>query len=489
MFKLFRYILSALLFTTILIACKDDLEDGSNNNNPDEGEFSVDIGDSEIPFITVDTRGVSIENEPKIIADMTIFEKKVATNVSTIGIEYRGSTSFRLSDKKSFGLESWDAEGNDIKASYFGLPEEEDWILMGHVVNETEGYMFDQTLMYHYLGYEISRNIGKYASRTKFVELELNGEYQGVYIFMEKLKRDDNRIDLSKLEPSEIDEENITGGYILKIDKTSGGDLNLNQPLEYYYTNWDDDARYSENLGFRSNYDINGNIIDFPAFGEPYHENQYLETYFLYEYPAADEIADEQKAYIQNYIDEFETALLTDNFAADERSYAEYIDIGSFVDYFIINELCRNVDAFRLSTYLTKDKGEKLNMGPVWDMNIGFDNGDRVPIDNWVINYNQYVDKDTWMMPFWWPRLLEDAQFRAAIKSRWNSLRTNELSTAKLHLMVNEISSYLIKHGAIERNYNRWTIGVPVDYLGSIESLKDFLQTRAEWMDSEISNF
>ncbi|MEQ9659065.1 CotH kinase family protein, partial [Fulvivirga sp.] len=214
MFKLFRYILSALLFTTILIACKDDLEDGSNNNNPDEGEFSVDIGDSEIPFITVDTRGVSIENEPKIIADMTIFEKKVATNVSTIGIEYRGSTSFRLSDKKSFGLESWDAEGNDIKASYFGLPEEEDWILMGHVVNETEGYMFDQTLMYHYLGYEISRNIGKYASRTKFVELELNGEYQGVYIFMEKLKRDDNRIDLSKLEPSEIDEENITGGYI-----------------------------------------------------------------------------------------------------------------------------------------------------------------------------------------------------------------------------------------------------------------------------------
>lgn len=489
MFKSLKHILLPLLFSILLIGCKDDLEDNVDNNNPDEGEFLVDIGDSEIPYITVDTRGVSIENEPKIIADMTIYEKKVATNVSTIGIEYRGSTSFRLSDKKSFGVESWDTEGNDIKASYFGLPEEEDWILMGHVVNETEGYMFDQTLMYHYLGYEISRNIGKYASRTKYVELELNGEYQGVYIFMEKLKRDKNRIDLSKLEPSEIEGEDITGGYILKIDKTSGGDLNLNQPLEYYYTNWDDDARYSENLGFRSQYDINGNIIDFPAFGAPYHENQYLETYFLYEYPDADDIADEQKAYIQDYINTFETALLTDNFDTEERTYTDYMDLGSFVDYFIINELCRNVDAFRLSTYLTKDKGEKLNMGPVWDMNIGYDNGDRVPIDNWVINYNQYVDKDAWMMPFWWPRLLEDPQFKAAIKSRWNSLRTNELSTAKLHLIVNETSNYLIKHGAIERNYNRWTIGVPVDYPGSIERLKDFLQTRAEWMDSEISNF
>ncbi|MCB0622841.1 MAG: CotH kinase family protein, partial [Saprospiraceae bacterium] len=126
-----------------------------------------------------------------------------------------------------------------------------------------------------------------------------------------------------------------------------------------------------------------------------------------------------QQAYIQDYLYQFESALLHDDFDTPERSYTDYAELSSFVDFFLINEICRNVDGYRLSTYLYKDRGGKLNMGPIWDLNIGFDTGDRVPWDGWVIHYNQYVGQDAWMVPFWWPRLLEDPLFRQAVKARW----------------------------------------------------------------------
>ncbi|CAK9058801.1 Uncharacterized protein SCF082_LOCUS31266, partial [Durusdinium trenchii] len=181
---------------------------------------------------------------------MSIYVNKVEVASNAIGIEFRGSTSFRLSDKKSFGIETKDADGNDMDVSFFGFPEEEDWILMGHVVNQEQGFIFDRTLMYHYLGYNLYRDMGRYASRTQFVELEINGEYLGVYVFMEKLKRDNDRIDISRLTPEVSGPEEITGGYIIKIDKTAGGDLNLNEPLEYFLNNWDDDARLLEDPVF-----------------------------------------------------------------------------------------------------------------------------------------------------------------------------------------------------------------------------------------------
>ena len=455
----------------------------------DEQLFDIETGDSQLPYIIVDTYGVDILNEPKISGEMRIYQEKILVQEATIGIEYRGSTSFRLSDKKSFGIETWDSNGNDEDVSFFGFPAEEDWILMGHVVNLGDHYIFDRTLMYHYLGYQLSQKIGKYASRSKFVELELNGNYQGVYVFMEKLKRDRNRIDISSLDPGDVDSVAITGGYILKIDKTAGGDLFLDQPLEYFETNWEDDARYTLQNSFRSQYDIYGGLLDFGPYGPPYHSDQYLETYFLYEYPDAEGITQEQKEYIQGYIHDFETALLTDDFTSESRTYTDFIDLPSFVDYFILSELCRNVDAYRLSTYLQKDREGKLAMGPIWDLNIGYDGGGRVPLDGWVIHYNDYVDRDAWMMPFWWPRLMEDPLFRSAIKNRWVDLRSGILSTGAMLGMVDDAADYLKGNGAIQRNYSIWDAGLNVNYDESIQHLKSFLEQRAQWMDVQISSF
>jgi len=478
------YILLVIMLVSTLSCQKGD--------DPDPGEdslFDVEIGESQLPYLVIDTKGITIQNEPKVPAELKIYQEKIMVQGATIGIEYRGSTSYRLSDKKSFGLETWDADGNDMDVSFFDFPFEEDWILMGHIVNLEDHYIFDRTLMYHYFGYELSRKIGRYASRTKFVELELNGEYQGVYIFMEKLKRDRNRIDVSSLDPSDEDPVSITGGYILKIDKTAGGDLDLDQPLEYFEDNWEDDARYTPENSFRSQYDIYGNLLDFEPYGPPYHSNQYLETYFLYEYPDAGDITVAQEEYIKQYIHEFETALLADDFTSELRTYTDYIDVSSFVDYFILSEICRNVDGYRLSTYLQKDREGKLAMGPVWDLNIGYDSGDRVPFDGWVINYNQYVERDAWMMPFWWPRLLEDPQFRDAVKLRWDELRRGVLSTSVLLGMVDEAAGYLKDNGAIERNYSIWDAGLNVNYDESIRNLKSFLEFRAQWMDDQISAF
>jgi hypothetical protein len=453
----------------------------------DDGQvFAIDTEDSQIPYLVIDTQGASIPYEPGVPAQMKIYEKRKLVQTQRIDIEFRGKTSFRLSDKKGFNFEAIDASGEGMDVSFFGMPAEEDWRLIGHVVNVKDRYIWDRSLMYNFLGYELSRSIGKYASRGTFVEIEVNGEYLGVYYFCEKLKRDSQRIDIKSLNATST---NLTGGYILTIDKVSIGDDGIGKPLSYFYSNWDDDARYTNQNSFRSAYDVFRNEITFPAFGPPYHQNQYLETYFLYEYPKAENITDDQKKYIADYVHAFETALITDDFGSGLRNYADYIDIGSFVDYFIINELCRNVDAYRLSTYLVKDRDGKLAMGPVWDMNIGFDETDRIPMNDWVINYNNYVSQDAWMMPFWWPRLMEDAEFRTALKQRWTSLRAGTLSNSQLTKLVEDTAIHLQKNGAVQRNYAKWEVNADRTYDQSILNLKSYLQQRANWMDGEIGGF
>ena len=475
----FNYFFSLVSF--FLVSCSKDSTTNSNLTSPPE----IDTG--ALPYIRIST-DVSIENEPKVAGDIAVFENQSLSFSSPIGIEYRGSTSFRLSDKKSYGLETWDENGQDVNESILGFPEEEDWILTGHVFRSSSNTIFDPSLMHHYIGYEMYRSMGRYASRSKFVELEVNQDYMGTYVFMEKLKRDNDRIDIAKMTPADNELPNVSGGYILKIDKTSGGDVAPNQPLAYYYDNWADDARYSEAISFRSNYDIYGDILTTPAFNSPYHSGQFLETYFLYEYPKSDEISPAQKQYIQNYIHDFETALLQDDFSTDLRTYTTFIDLDSFVDFFIINEITGNVDGYRISTYLHKDRDAKLKMGPIWDLNIGYNRQNRVPFTDWIANYNNHVERDAWMVPFWWPRLLEDPLFQQRLKQRWQALRSNQLSTSTVLGLVQSTSNYLIENGAVERNYERWS-GLTVDYTQAVEELKNYLDNRLAWMDGQISAF
>ena len=186
----------AIFFTFVLLSCKDTDEFPGKG---EKGVFAVDIGSSEIPYLVIDTQGRDIQYEPKIPATLKVYEKGLLSQETRAGIEYRGKTSFRLSDKKGFNIETINASGQGVDISFFGMPAEEDWRLIGHVVKMDSKFAWDISLMYNHVGYELSRMIGRYASRTKFVELEVNGEYMGVYVFAEKLKRDSNRINVTML--------------------------------------------------------------------------------------------------------------------------------------------------------------------------------------------------------------------------------------------------------------------------------------------------
>lgn len=448
--------------------------------------FAADIGDSEIPYIVIDTKGESVQDEPKIKADMYIFEKKKPIQKQTIGIEYKGKTSYKFSDKKPYSIEVWDSTGKDKKASFFGMPANEDWLLTGHIIEESYGIPPDKTLIHNFFAYTLSNQIGKYASRCKLVELEINGDYRGIYIFMEKLKQGKNRINVATLNAQD---SNVTGGYILTIDKSSDKPTKKSNT---WFSSMDDgglEAQYTIKNSFRSKYDIHQKPISFSPYGPPFHDKKYLETYFLYEYPDAKRITANQKKYIQSYIDDFETAFILDDFDKGECRYLNYIDVASFVDYFLLNELCGNIDAYRLSTYLQKNKNDKLAMGPIWDMDIGFNIGDRIPKDDWIINYNKHVDRDAWMLVFWWPKLLQHEDFQTEVKIRWQDLRKKELSDLNLMAIIDSTTTYLKKNNALKRNFELWDKNALKNYDANILDLKSYLKRRAAWMDKKISQF
>jgi hypothetical protein len=406
-------------------------------------------------------------DEPKIIADMGIIYKGEGqrNNVNDpknhyqgkIGIEFRGSSS-QSYPKKSYGFETRDPQQPtiDVNVSLLGMPQESDWILYAPYS--------DKTMLRDVMAYWISNKMGKYASRTKFCELVINGQYMGVYVLMEKIKRDANRVNISKLESDENSGDALTGGYIFKVDKFTG----------------------SGGGGFYS--DIKPN---------PHPRNQQI--FFQYDYPDDVDITTEQKAYLKNFMRDFESALATKSLDDLNNGYRKYIDVSSFIDYFIINELMGNVDGYRLSTYLYKDrdsKGGKLNMGPVWDYNISSGNADYCTGDlynKWFYQFNYVCDNDFWLVPFWWEKLLQDPVFSNEIKCRWKFLRENTLHKDTIFQWIDK--QVVTLNESQTRNYVRWPIlGKYVwpnryqwaTYNEEITYLKNWLQLRLTWLDENL---
>ena len=466
-------ILKPLLFILIIASCNsiDPISDNpdSDNNNIDTTkndnlfcEDCIKSFDFEITTLGVGPEG-EIVDEPKVPAALTIKRLDSTLYEGIIGIEIRGESS-QFFDKKSYGFETWDSQYNDLDVALIGFPEEEDWILYGP--------FSDKSLIRNKLIYELSNRMGRYTTKTEFVELTINYEYKGLYIFMEKLKRDKNRIDISKLENADIDEELISGGYIIKIDKS---DM--------------EDGSYTDYNSFQSQFDVFGN------------ENGDKRINFNYEYPKPGEIHANQKNYIKNYFYEFESSLASNNFKDPVNGFRKYIDEDSFIDFFILNELSNNVDGYRLSTYLHKERNEKLVIGPIWDFNLSFGNADYCGgerYDVWCFKFNERCLGDYWNVPFWWNRLLEDEKFVDKLKGRWNQLRLNILSDNNILTLIEEQYSFLNNEtDIINRNFNKWKIfGIyiwPNSFIGNnyyeeIDFLKNWIKERTKWLDESINN-
>lgn len=452
-----RHLLMALFFI-VIYACGSDDNPIANQPDPDQIDPPEPTIENPLPLFSVNTNGISIVDEPKIAAEYTITEDGELVQSGSLGIEIRGSSS-QMFPKKSFGVETWDAEGNDINASFFGMPEEEDWILYAPYS--------DKSLVRNVLIYDLARDMNLYASRTELVELSINDQYNGVYVFMEKLKRDSDRIDVNKLKDDENDGEDLTGGYILKIDKSN-------------------QEGYTDANSFDSRY---GSSID--ETGSPIR--------YLYDYPKADDITEAQKTYISTYITDFEDALVSDEFTDIDAGYEAYIDVDSFIDFFILNEISNNVDGYRISTYMHKDKNEKLKMGPIWDFNLAFGNANYCnggDTNVWAYKFNERCPGDFWFVPFWWDRLLEDPAFVARLKERWNTLRGGVLSDTAILAKVDANVTTLEDSGAVASNFGTWpvfsTYVWPNNFVGNnyneeIGYLKQWIEARTLWLDDSIS--
>jgi subtilisin-like proprotein convertase family protein len=421
---------------------------------------------SNLPIVVINSNNIPIPDEPKITAHMGIIYNGVG-NINSIndpfnaydgyiGIELRGSSS-QLFPKKPYGMETRDEFGNNFNIPLLGMPKENDWVLIANYS--------DKTLMRNTLTYDLAREMGFWAPRTRFCELIINNEYQGVYALMEKIKRDNDRVNISILTPDSITGDAVTGGYIIKIDKFTG----------------------TNNDSWQSSF-----------YPQVHSSGQRI--HFQYHYPKASDITNEQKTYIQDYMYAFENALNSPQFQDSANGYHQYVNLYSFADFFILNELSKNVDGYRLSTFLYKDKESKegkLTMGPVWDFDLAYRNADYCAGDNytgWAYNFGNVCPDDSWQVPFWWNRMLEDSSFVTILNCRWQNLRMTTLDTVNL---FNTIDNYVsILQQGQQRNFYQWPIlgiyvwpnpaPIPITWQGEIESLKKWLRNRIEWLDMNM---
>lgn len=420
---------------------------------------------SDLPIVSLNTFGQTIVDDPKITVHMGIIDNGpgIRNNITdpfnsyngNIDIELRGSWS-QTFPQKQYGYETLDAAGIETDTSILGMPSESDWILYAPYN--------DKTCMRNVLAYDIANKTGHYASRTRFCELLLNNDYMGIYVMLEKIKRNVNRVDISKLTTTDTSGTDVTGGYIIKIDKPTGS---------------------GGGSGWTSNYNsIPGVPVE-----------------FQYEYPSFDVIVPKQKAYIQAYVDSFERALDASWFMNPDSGYKNYIDVQSFIDYFILNEVTKNVDAYRNSTFLYKQKitkGGKLVAGPAWDYNIGFHNADYCDGDlftGWQYLYNNICSSQTNNnIPFWWDKMLQDTTYTSMLKCRWGELRATTLNTDTLWDYIDSVA--LVLDEAKERHFLKWPIlGIqtwanpspfPADYAAEISSMKTWISQRLLWLDANM---
>ena len=340
------------------------------------------------------------------------------------GIHVRGSSSAGFA-KKQYRVELWDEGNQDRRFDVLGLPGEADWILYGPTT-------YDRVLISNSLMFDLSIQIGRYAARTKWVEMYLNAnggqvtvsDYVGVYAVMEVIESGDDRVDVEPLSTG-AGGVPVGGGFIWKNDR-----------------------------------------------GSPYVDP---------ELPNA-----AQQTYINSWISRLEAAATGANFRDPNLGYAAWADVGSFIDHNLLNMLAMNVDAMRLSGYYYKTADGKLEAGPIWDFDRSLestDGRDDNPLwwngsgdSTWFFNDNSRVR-------MWWPRMFQDPDFVQKYIDRWFELRKNQFSLASIFALIDAHAAQLQE--AAPRDYARWSGSRYGNFAGEIQHLKNWLTSRINWIDSQ----
>ena len=367
-------------------------------------------------------------------------------------VDRRGSSTLG-NPKTNFNLEARHGRDDaDRDISLLGMPEGSDWVFGAP-------FDFDRSYLHNPFFYDLSNNIGRQAMRTRMAEVFVettggalnfagngSGDYYGVYNVTEKVRRGKDRLDIAKLESYDNDVVGVTGGYIFKVDRLDPGDGGFNaggQGLAYYYPK----------------------EIDIKA-------------------PQRDP----QEQYLTTFLNSINTVVNSAGFADPTTGYAAWIDVPAAVDHHLLNLWTFNVDAFRLSAYLHKDRGGKLVYGPVWDVDRGLSSTDGRDANPavWGDFYNHW----------WFPRLFSDPDFYQRSIDRWVELRRTHFSPTSVNALIDTLNAEVTPE-AVDRDVARWSKAkrtwtspftgafYPASQDAEVQRLKDYLQQRANFFDTQ----
>ena len=296
------------------------------------------------------------------------------------------------------------------------------------------------------MAYELSNRLGQYASRSVYCEVVINGDYKGLYAFMEKIKPDKNRVNIEEMDPTCNNYPEVTGGYITKADKTTGGDP-VAWTMPSYGGWW-------------------GNYVD-----------------FIHHYPKPADITDAQNNYIHSVFTDL-ASVANQHHTSIASGIPSVIDIPSFVDFMMIAEYTSNVDVYGLSTFFHKDRLGKLRAGPVWDYNLAFGYdafGNRSRYDVW-----QFSNEDN-NGPKFWKDLFDTDLFRCYMAKRWFELTEpgQPLNYDFVCNRIDEIDALIAE--AIPRDNQRWHQMQQHDQY--VNDMKTWLLQRINWLNQHIGTY
>ena len=400
--------------------------------------------DSNLPIVIIETDGgVPISDEPKVLGNMKIIwhqdgSRNYLSDANNpaflnydgrIGIEIRGSSSQMLS-KKPYGLETlMDDDITNNNVSLLGMPKENDWIL--------NSLAYDQTGMRDVISYELSEKLGQYTTRRVYCEVMVNGDYKGLYVFMEKIKADDNRVNIDK-----------DGGYIVQTDRAENGTPAAWTMPEYGNGWWGGDI-----------------------------------AIFVHHYPKYENITTTQNEYIKSVFFDLADKAGNHNISI-ENGFPSIIDVSTFVDFMIMGEFSSNVDVYQLSTFFHKDRKGKLRAGPIWDYNLAYGHdefGSRSRYDVWQFDNGDNVG------PKFWKDLFDTDEFRCYLAKRWFEVTAegNALDYNQLCNRIDEIDEWITE--AIARDNQRWHKMNQHD--SYVEDMKEWIQLRIDWLNENIGSY
>ncbi|MBL9139479.1 MAG: lamin tail domain-containing protein [Verrucomicrobiales bacterium] len=408
---------------------------------------------SSLPLVVIQSYGLgAVPANGEYAAALSIYEPRGGSSALTnapdlrtrVRLNRRGSSTLGQA-KANYSVEFRDEREADRDLSPLGMPDDSDWIL--YAPNNFEPVLFHNPFIFG-----LSREIGQYAPRTRLVEIYVNTgagavtttHYAGIYVLMEKIKRGADRVDIDNLEPEHTREPEVTGGYMLKVDRLDPGDGGLYAAGQGM--GWVDPKEEEVNVPQR----------------EP------------------------QRAYIQNYLESFGQALYANNWRDPVLGWRRYVDEPSWVDHHLLNVMAFNVDALRLSAYFYKPRGGRLEFGPIWDFDRALASTDGRD-SNPRVWRSQVSDRGTDFFNYtWWGRLFEDPDFWQRWVDRYQELRRGAFHTNSLNALVDAYGNYL--RAAQPREVARWPgfTSPRISYQNELDLLKTWLTRRIHFMDTNF---